>query len=151
MSEGAARIAVLADTSLQRHVLQQALGASGYRVVLNNDPARMELADLDLTEADLWLVDLAQTEDSPLVDALLERDSTLVLFGEGHAPERSSENYPRWERRLFGKLTFGVDLVRNQVALDGVVDLAARRGRVGDEMERSGSEQRYGVQMTLTY
>jgi len=27
-----------------------------------------------------------------------------VLFGEGHAPERHSENYPRWERRLFGKL-----------------------------------------------
>jgi chemosensory pili system protein ChpB (putative protein-glutamate methylesterase) len=26
------------------------------------------------------------------------------LFGEGHAPERHSENYPRWERRLFGKL-----------------------------------------------
>ena len=27
-----------------------------------------------------------------------------MLFGEGHAPERHSENYPRWERRLFGKL-----------------------------------------------
>lgn len=98
-----ARIAVLADTSLQRHVLQQALGANGYRVVLNSDPARMELADLEGAEADLWLVDLAQTEDSPLVDALLERDSR-VLFGEGHAPERNSEHYPRWERRLFGKL-----------------------------------------------
>lgn len=100
----AARIAVLADTSLQRHVLQQALSANGYQVVLNNDPGRLEPADLDGTEADLWLVDLAQTEDSPLVDALLERDRTLVLFGEGHAPERNSEHYPRWERRLFGKL-----------------------------------------------
>ena len=99
-----ARIAVLADTSLQRHVLQQALGANGYQVVLNSDPARMEPADLAKAEADLWLVDLAQTEDSPLVDALLARDSTLVLFGEGHAPERHSEHYPRWERRLFGKL-----------------------------------------------
>jgi len=99
-----ARIAVLADTSLQRHVLQQALSANGYQVVLNNDPGRLDPADLDGTEADLWLVDLAQTEDSPLVDALLERDRTLVLFGEGHAPERHSEHYPRWERRLFGKL-----------------------------------------------
>jgi chemosensory pili system protein ChpB (putative protein-glutamate methylesterase) len=100
----AARIGVIADTSLQRHVLQQALAANGYQVVFNSDPARLEQADLEAVEADLWLVDLAQTEDSPLVDALLERDGCPVLFGEGHAPERQSEHYPRWERRLFGKL-----------------------------------------------
>ena len=34
----------------------------------------------------------------------MESASAPVLFGEGHAPERHSENYPRWERRLFGKL-----------------------------------------------
>ncbi len=100
----AARIGVIADTSLQRHVLQQALSANGYKVVLNSDPARLQEADLMVVDADLWLVDLAQTEDSPLVNALLERDSCPVLFGEGHAPERHSEHYPRWERRLFGKL-----------------------------------------------
>jgi len=98
-----ARIAVLADTSLQRHVLQQALGANGYQVVLNSDPARMEPADLAEAEADLWLVDLAQTEDSPLVDALLARDSTLVLFGEGHAGGRAASGrvarqaWRRWQ------------------------------------------------------
>lgn len=102
--QAAARIAVLADTSLQRHVLQQALVANGYTVVLNTDPARLDEAALSECETDLWLVDLAQTEDSPLVDSLLERASAPVLFGEGHAPERHSENYPRWERRLFGKL-----------------------------------------------
>lgn len=102
--QAAARIAVLADTSLQRHVLQQALVANGYTVVLNTDPARLDEAALSECETDLWLVDLAQTEDSPLVDNLLERVSAPVLFGEGHAPERHSENYPRWERRLFGKL-----------------------------------------------
>ncbi len=99
-----ARIAVIADTSLQRHVLQQALTANGYRVILNTDPARLEADDLAQCEADLWLVDLAQSEDSPLVDSLLEKASSPVLFGEGHAPERNSEHYPRWERRLFGKL-----------------------------------------------
>ena len=26
-----------------------------------------------------------------------------------------------------------------------------RRGRIGDEMERTGTEQRYGAQLTLTY
>ncbi|MGP0171518.1 chemotaxis protein CheB [Pseudomonas sp. NCHU5208] len=100
----AARIAVIADTSLQRHVLQQALASGGYQVVLNSDPARLDEETLAACETDLWLVDLAQSEDSPLVDSLLERASAPVLFGEGHAPERHSENYPRWERSLFGKL-----------------------------------------------
>jgi chemosensory pili system protein ChpB (putative protein-glutamate methylesterase) len=99
-----ARIAVIADTSLQRHVLQQALTGFGYQVVLNSDPAKLDDAALAACEADLWLVDLAQTEDSPLVDDLLERTEAPVLFGEGHAPERHSDNYPRWERLLFGKL-----------------------------------------------
>lgn len=103
-SRPAARIAVIADTSLQRHVLQQALSGNGYQVVLNSDPARLDEDALEACEADLWLVDLAQSEDSPLVDSLLERGNTPVLFGEGHAPERHSENYPRWERSLFGKL-----------------------------------------------
>ncbi len=105
MSEkNSARIAVLADTSLQRHVLQQALTGSGYNVVLNTDPARLDAEALAACEADLWLVDLAQSEDSPLIDTLLEHADVPVLFGEGHAPERHSENYPRWERRLVGKL-----------------------------------------------
>ena len=99
-----ARIAVIADTSLQRHVLQQALAGNGYQVVLNSDPARLDEETLSACETDLWLVDLAQSDDSPLVDSLLERVSAPVLFGEGHAPERHSENYPRWERSLFGKL-----------------------------------------------
>jgi chemosensory pili system protein ChpB (putative protein-glutamate methylesterase) len=100
----AARIAVIADTSLQRHVLQQALTGSGYQVVMNSDPARLDQETLSACETDLWLVDLAQSEDSPLVDSLMESATAPVLFGEGHAPERHSENYPRWERRLFGKL-----------------------------------------------
>lgn len=99
-----ARIAVIADTSLQRHVLQQALAGSGYQIVMNSDPARLDEEMLAACETDLWLVDLAQSEDSPLVDNLLERTSAPVLFGEGHAPQRHSENYPRWERSLFSKL-----------------------------------------------
>lgn len=105
MSErAAARIAVIADTSLQRHVLQQALTGSGYQVVLNSDPQRLDEEALAACSPDLWLVDLAQSEDSPLVDSLMEQAASPVLFGEGQAPERHSENYPRWERRLFGKL-----------------------------------------------
>lgn len=98
------RVAVIADTSLQRHVLQQALLANGYQVLLNCDPQRLDDEQLNGCAPDLWLVDLAQAEDSPLIDLLLERATVPVLFGEGQAPERSSEHYPRWERRLVGKL-----------------------------------------------
>ncbi len=97
------RVAVIADTSLQRHVLQQALLGHGYEVVLNADPARVDDAALECAP-DLWLVDLTQQDDSPLLDSLLEQDRAPVLFGEGHAPERHTEHYPRWERRLIGKL-----------------------------------------------
>lgn len=100
----AARVAVIADTSLQRHVLQQALAGGGYQVVLNSDPARLQAQDLADCDTDLWLVDLALAEDSPLVDELIEQSAAPVLFGEGHAPERHSEHYPRWERSLFSKL-----------------------------------------------
>lgn len=104
MSERATpRVAVIADTSLQRHVLQQALLGHGYEVVLNADPARVDDAALECAP-DLWLVDLTQQDDSPLLDSLLEQDRAPVLFGEGHAPERHTEHYPRWERRLIGKL-----------------------------------------------
>lgn len=50
-----ARIAVIADTSLQRHVLQQALAGGGYQVVLNSDPARLDEEQLAACETDLWL------------------------------------------------------------------------------------------------
>ncbi len=98
------RVAVIADTSLQRHVLQQTLQANGYEVLLNSDPQRLDGEQLGACTPDLWLVDLAQSEDSPLIDLLLEQASAPVLFGEGQAPERHSEHYPRWERRLLGKL-----------------------------------------------
>jgi len=129
----AARIAVIADTSLQRHVLQQTLSSSGYQVVLNSDPQRLDEAALAACETDLWLVDLAQSEDSPLVDSLLEHASAPVLFGEGHAPERHSENYPRWERRLFGKLKRLVGDPAQAVgpSLEALLNEAQRTTRLG--------------------
>lgn len=128
----AGRIAVIADTSLQRHVLQQALVNNGYQVVLNSDPARLEPEALHACETDLWLVDLAQMDDSPLVDELIERATAPVLFGEGHAPERHSENYPRWERSLFGKLKRLVGDPTKAVgpSLDALLQEAQRPNRI---------------------
>ncbi|GGK02888.1 chemotaxis protein CheB [Pseudomonas matsuisoli] len=99
-----ARVAILADTSLQRGALQQALTSNGYQVVLNSSPSRLDEETLADSSVDLWLVDLALAEDSPLIDALLQQADAPVLYGEGQAPERHSEQYPIWEKRLFGKL-----------------------------------------------
>ncbi|WP_084308717.1 chemotaxis protein CheB [Phytopseudomonas flavescens] len=132
IERAAARIAVIADTSLQRHVLQQALSSNGYQVVLNSDPARLDDAALRECDAELWLVELAHSDDLPLIDALMEDARVPVLFGEGHAPERSSEHYPRWERRLVGKLKklVGDPALAAGGGLDGLLGEAQRPARV---------------------
>ena len=126
------RVAVLADTSLQRHVLQQTLQANGYEVLLNSDPQRLDQEQLSACRPDLWLVDMAQSEDSPLIDQLLEEAVVPVLFGEGQAPERGSEQYPRWERRLVGKLKRLVGDPARAVgpSLDGLLEQGQRPPRL---------------------
>ena len=99
-----ARVAILADSPLQRHVLQQVLADNGYHVVLNSDPERFDEAAWPAVATDLWLIDLSQTEESPLVDALLEGAEVPILFGEGQAPERFTDPFTQWEKRLIGKL-----------------------------------------------
>ena len=126
------RVAVIADTSLQRHVLQQTLLANGYQVLLNSDPQRLDREQLSACAPDLWLVDMAQSEDSPLIDQLLEEAVVPVLFGEGQAPERGSEQYPRWERRLVGKLKRLVGDPARAVgpSLDGLLEQGQRPPRL---------------------
>lgn len=101
----AVRVAVLADSSLQRHVLQQALSTQGYRIAMNNDPRQLLVADVAGCQTDIWLVNLLQADagDCQVLEYLYE-SQTPVLFGEGQAPERHSEDYPRWERSLLAKL-----------------------------------------------
>jgi len=111
-----ARVGIIADDRLQQHLLKSALSHFGFRVVLSTDPQRY--VDLgpgeNFVEPDAWVVDLTDEEQNhnewlePLFDG-----ETPVLFGMGEAPEKSSENYPRWEKRLFAKmkeLLAGVDL-----------------------------------------
>lgn len=99
------RVAVLADTSLQRHLLQQALSAPGYSIALNSDPQQVKVEEIAAYQVDVWLVNLLQTDDEKcqVLEHLYETD-TPVLFGEGQAPERHSEDYPRWERSLLSKI-----------------------------------------------
>jgi chemosensory pili system protein ChpB (putative protein-glutamate methylesterase) len=140
---GSGRIAVIADTSLQRHMLQQVLLTHGYQVMFNSDPQRLDRDQLFEKEPDLWLVDLVQTEDAELLELLLEQAQAPVLFGEGVAPDRASENYPRWERRLVGKLK---RLVRDPhhsvgLSLDRLLTDAQQQGRIDLPDSLAGRER----------
>lgn len=96
-------VAIVSDNALQRLRLQQALDKLGLAVAFIGDPGRYLQSGSD-TAADLWILELDDENAQPqLLDELLDGDKTL-LFGLGIAPRPDSIEYPRWERRLFGKL-----------------------------------------------
>ena len=129
------RIAVVADTSLQRHILQQFLLQQGYQVVLNSDPQHLDIDVLVACETDLWLYGMASANDDDdciVLDYFLGKATAPVLFGEGSAPERSSEDYPRWERSLLKKIMhltrhLGVVQVINEVPLVSMKNAVAEQ------------------------
>lgn len=134
----AIRIAVVADTTLQRHILQQFLLSKGYQVVLNTDPQYLDIDSLHACKTDLWLYDALclTAQDDAALDYLLADPGAPVLFGEGCAPQRSSPEYPRWERSLLDKIKRStqhleqveinhqsVQLVSNSAAAPVVIEL----------------------------
>ena len=102
MTDRAAAIALLAGNPGKRRQLARVLGEFGYAVVFADDPAGLTAGELAQVSTDAWLLELA--EESPLADWLLEHSSAPVLLGAGEIPELGSEEYPRWQRRLYGKL-----------------------------------------------
>ncbi|MDE1463320.1 chemotaxis protein CheB [Spartinivicinus poritis] len=106
------KVGVIADTSLQRHLIQALIQAQGYQVTFNLAPDRVDIDTLKSAVA-AWYVDLVSDESdwSDFIDLILEYSDVPVLFGDGEeAPPRTSENYPRWERRLLNKLSNVVPL-----------------------------------------
>lgn len=97
----AMRVAVLADSHLQRRILREFLGSHGHEVVLNADPARLTPAELGDCTPDAWLVDLLRMDahQEALLEHLYGQDAP-VLVGEGEAPQAHSDDYARWERSL---------------------------------------------------
>lgn len=102
--EASFKVAVLADTPLQRHVLQQALSSHGYHVVLAEDPHRLTKNARADIQADLWVVDLQQEELDDGFDAWLCSLQVPVLLGQEQAPDRHSERYWLWERAWVAKV-----------------------------------------------
>ena len=100
------RIGVIADTFLQASLLANAAKALGYEVVVNTQPANLDAGKwVGRGMVECWLVDLDDQEKwAALLDHLLDQSDAPLIFGDGAAPPKTSEEYPRWERRLFQSL-----------------------------------------------
>ena len=103
-TRAAARIGIVADNILQQHLLKAALMHFGFNVVVTTDPNKMSV-NLSSATVDAWVVDIVDEDADQLtwLDELFD-GKTPVLFGMGEAPQRSSDSYPRWEKRLFSKM-----------------------------------------------
>ncbi len=105
MTPPAARIGVIADDTLQGHLLSTAIRGQGYQVVISTDPENLAAHWLDDSDLDLWVVDLSREDRwQHFLDRLLEGARAPLLFCDGQAPPRNAAHYPRWERRLLSKL-----------------------------------------------
>lgn len=114
-------IGIISDSPLQRHVLQNAIAHYGLQVSVNCDPGRFSSANVDPVAC--WILELEDEDAWPdIVDQLLESTDVPVLFGLGLAPSLNSEEYPRWERRLFTKLR---EEIGELELLDGEEDIQA--------------------------
>lgn len=105
-SKSKSRIGVIADTSLLRQVVSQAMTSQGYEVVSNSAPDAVDFELVKSDKLDVWLVEL-EDEDKwlDIIDQLLDQAVAPILFGDGQAPSQTNAQYPRWQRRIFDKLT----------------------------------------------
>lgn len=95
-------IGLLAGNPDKRRLLHGVLSHFGYRVIFADDPGQLDCQRLATIATDAWLLELP--EESALSDWLLEHSAVPVLLGAGEIPPLDSEDYPRWERRLYNKL-----------------------------------------------
>ncbi len=119
------RIGILSDSPLQRHILQHAISNYGLEIAISCDPVRFENAqEAELDNIGCWILELENEDEFPdLIDSLLDSTEAGVLFGLGNAPERHSDEYPRWERRLFSKLRDEIgtlELLDSEASLDSL-------------------------------
>ena len=105
MTTASPRLGIIADSSLQGHLLTQAVRVQGFQVAVNTDPENLDREWLESEAVNLWVVDLPSEDRwQHFLDDLLENAAAPILFCDGQAPDRAAADYPRWERRLLGKM-----------------------------------------------
>ena len=115
------RIGVIADTTLQGHLLSNAIRGQGYDIAVSTSPALLEERWYDSEELDLWVLDLSDEDRwSDFLDRFLDSSEAPILICDGQAPAKTSEQYPRWERRLLTKMLDYVDRPVIKVELESL-------------------------------
>ncbi len=99
------QIGVIADSTLQRHVVCKAIESAGYVVAVTLPPEKVDDHVISDSKADLWLVDIEDEEQwSDFIVNLFESVQVPILLGEGNAPSVNSLQFQRWEQKIFSKL-----------------------------------------------
>ena len=101
-----ASIGLISDCPLQRHILQSAVENYGYSVLANSDPSRVD-TDYLLRHGsvEVWIAILINEDMwDDLLGLLIDTADVPVLFGLSEAPAKHSNEYPKWERRLYSKI-----------------------------------------------
>lgn len=99
------RVGVIADSTLQRHVVCKAIESVGYGVAVTLSPDKVSDEIINGDKADVWLVDIEDEDKwSDFIVHLFESSTAPILLGEGNAPSVSSLQFQRWERKIYAKL-----------------------------------------------
>ncbi len=99
------RVGVIADSTLQRHVVCKAIESAGYGVAVTLSPDKVSDDLITGDKADVWLVDIEDEDKwSDFIIHLFEASRVPILLGEGNAPSVSSLQFQRWERKIYAKL-----------------------------------------------
>jgi len=98
-------IGVIADSTLQRHVVCKAIESVGYNVAVSLSPDKVSDVVIQDPGTDVWLVDLEDEDKwSDFIVQLFEIATAPILLGEGNAPGMNSLQFQRWERKIYSKL-----------------------------------------------
>jgi chemosensory pili system protein ChpB (putative protein-glutamate methylesterase) len=99
------RVALIADSDLHRHVLQNMLLEAGYQLAPMLSPEqicnRRELAHW--VEPDAWLVDLA-SDVQDTIELIVETSEASLLAVDHMPPTSELQAFEQWQRRLLKKL-----------------------------------------------
>ncbi len=100
------RVGVISDSLLQQHLLDAVLCEAGYEVGINLHPSKLNPVLLQSETISMWVVDIMDDDVSDsFLHQLLDHAVAPLFFGEGISPDRQSEDYSGWRRRLITKLS----------------------------------------------
>ncbi|OUS30533.1 hypothetical protein A9Q99_06150 [Gammaproteobacteria bacterium 45_16_T64] len=103
------RLGVIADSTLQRHILCKTIESAGYEVGISLSPERVNTEQIHTSTIDLWWIEIEDEDKwADFVALIYEEAICPVLIGDGYAPPANDPKYPRWERRIYTKI---IDIV----------------------------------------